>query len=386
MVQVKCYISVKFTKNIPYAISCLVGALTSLPIVAIVGKKYGSAACLLFGSLWLCIVIPLLGVGGIGLPILYPSMFGVGIGLGFTDVGMTSQGILVEKDFHINRMGFFQASMSIGSFIGVLIGGIFSTFGVSPFFEFLCVSLMSFPISILCYFHLYGVNDEAVISELYGNVETPSCTKKVESHHPTNLQLITHLEAGPLPSSQMNAETTFISGDPMDSVMVSEADSVAVVPEDDHHYMAYLCIIGFCAQIGEGTISDWSTMYFADDLNASPIVTITGYAAFSLMMALGRVMGDKLGMEYGRMVLLKFSGTLSTMGLGIAVLAPSLESAGPVYWAVFGFTLAGEILFPVSTSVNNVYVYMYSIYENASIIILRCRFVAMHAHCILICW
>ena len=316
------YIIYIFIYNI--LISFIVGALITLPIVSTIGKKYGSGVCLLFGSLWLCMSIPLLGIKGIGLPILYPSMFGVGIGLGFTDVGMTSQAILVEKQLHVNRMGFFQASMSIGSFVGVITGGIFSAFGMSPFIDFLSVSLFSLPISVCFYFYLYNFEEETVISDEYALL------------HVTN---IVADASNPLPQDDIDILTETST-----TATTTTATTATTAPADEHHYMLYLCIIGFCAQIGEGTISDWCIMYFADDLDASPMVSITGYAAFSLMMAVGRVMGDDLGMKYGRNVLLKCSGALATVGLGIAVLAPSLISAGPIYWAVFGLTLAGEYM------------------------------------------
>lgn len=247
-----------------------IGALVSLPIVSKLSKEYGSAKCLLFGGIWLCISIPPLGVGNIGLTILYPAMFSVGVAMGFTDVGMTSQAILYEKESHMNYMGLCQAFMSFGSFFGVIVGGVLAAFEVSIFIDFLIISLIGIPITLSTYSFLYDFEHE---QQMEGQRLTIAAEVEPVEEEKTDSSILTI--SAPGEDAEVEADV---------DVDLSDTDK-----RERKHILIYLSIIGFCAQISEGTISDWSTLYFRDDLGASSgVLTVSGYAAFSLTMAIGR--------------------------------------------------------------------------------------------------
>ena len=105
--------------------------------------------------------------------------------------------------------------------------------------------------------------------------------------------------------------------------------------------MVVLCCTGALAYMGEGSIGDWSAIYLVINLGSSPVVGTLGFAAFQLAVAIGRFSLDSMIETHGidRRVLLKVSGVLSLIGLGLVTLAPSLPD--PVPAAIIGFGITG---------------------------------------------
>ncbi|AXQ27610.1 MFS transporter [Solimonas sp. K1W22B-7] len=85
--------------------------------------------------------------------------------------------------------------------------------------------------------------------------------------------------------------------------------------------------IGFCVLAAEGTMFDWSGVYFQQVVRPSGNLVLLGYAAFMLCMALGRFAGDGFTHRYGSRRVLLASGLLIFTGLGLAALLPSIACA-----------------------------------------------------------
>jgi MFS family permease len=96
----------------------------------------------------------------------------------------------------------------------------------------------------------------------------------------------------------------------------------------------------------EGTMFDWSGIYFQKIVEAPKGLVTLGYAAFMGTMAMGRFFGDGLVLRFGRKELLQASGITIAIGLLIAVFFPTL------LMATIGFLLVG---FGVSSVVPIVY-------------------------------
>lgn len=107
-----------------------------------------------------------------------------------------------------------------------------------------------------------------------------------------------------------------------------------------------LGIIGFCSMAAEGAMFDWSGVYFRDIVRTSPGLAPLGYAAFMLMMAGGRFVGDRLILRFGRQRVMQVCGMLITAGLALSVLWPRL------YTCIPGFMMVG---IGVSVMVPSVY-------------------------------
>lgn len=101
-----------------------------------------------------------------------------------------------------------------------------------------------------------------------------------------------------------------------------------------------LGLIGFCGLAAEGTMFDWSGVYFQQVIQPPAHLVLLGYAAFMACMALGRFVGDRLTHRYGSRLALQTSGALIFAGFGLAALLPNIVCA------TLGFMITG---FGVST-------------------------------------
>jgi predicted MFS family arabinose efflux permease len=111
--------------------------------------------------------------------------------------------------------------------------------------------------------------------------------------------------------------------------------------------VAGLGVIGFCALLGEGAVANWSAVYLSGPLQADDGLAAGGYAAFSVAMVIGRLLGDRLSAAWGPVRLTRFGGALAAVGLG-----SSLLIAHPLV-AIGGFACLGAGLasvFPVVIS------------------------------------
>ncbi len=96
-----------------------------------------------------------------------------------------------------------------------------------------------------------------------------------------------------------------------------------------------LGLLAFAGLLAEGAMADWSAVYLHDALAASPAVAATGFAAFSLTMAAGRLGGDRLVRHLGAGPLVRASSSLAALGLTAALVV------GEPLVAIVGFALVG---------------------------------------------
>ncbi len=96
-----------------------------------------------------------------------------------------------------------------------------------------------------------------------------------------------------------------------------------------------LGVVGFCSMATEGAMFDWSGVYFDEVVHAPKSLIVLGYAAFMIMMALARFVGDKALSRFGRQRMLQGSGILMFVGMAIAVSYPALITS------TIGFMLVG---------------------------------------------
>lgn len=96
-----------------------------------------------------------------------------------------------------------------------------------------------------------------------------------------------------------------------------------------------LCaIVLFCFVI-EGAMADWSAVYLSSVAGSTVAVAATGYAAFSVAMAGGRFVGDRIVATLGPRRVVAAGGALALLGLGLAIAFPTPLAAG------MGFAMVG---------------------------------------------
>ncbi len=111
-------------------------------------------------------------------------------------------------------------------------------------------------------------------------------------------------------------------------------------------FIILLGVITFACMSCEGSMFDWSVIYFRDVIGTPADISRIGFVAFMSTMATGRFFADFFINKFGRLKVLRFSGALITFGMLAAILNPN------IYTGVFGFMFVG---FGVSSVVPTCY-------------------------------
>jgi len=140
--------------------------------------------------------------------------------------------------------------------------------------------------------------------------------------------------------------------------------------------LVLLGVIALCALAAEGAVGDWGAIYLHDNLKTSTYVASFGFAAFSLAMVTGRLLGNSCLRRWGDWRVVTCSATvggtgfalslaagrpaaaiggLAVLGLGISVIVPVAVSqaghvgraaAAPAVALVTGLGLLGPVVLP----------------------------------------
>jgi MFS family permease len=114
-------------------------------------------------------------------------------------------------------------------------------------------------------------------------------------------------------------------------------------------YLFLLGLTAFCSMLCEGAMFDWGVNYFEKAVRPGKEWVTTGYTAFIIAMALGRLAGDRAIASFGYHNLLLSCGVLMALGFLLA-------ATFPVLWpAAFGFLLIGlgdSVLVPIIYSLS----------------------------------
>jgi MFS family permease len=107
--------------------------------------------------------------------------------------------------------------------------------------------------------------------------------------------------------------------------------------------------------LAEGAVADWSVLYFRDVHALPPSQAGWGFAAFALMMALGRFTGDRITARLGRKRCLQASAALAAVALAVAVSVANVWVSVLAFGGV-GLGLANivPLLFSVAGSLPDV--------------------------------
>jgi MFS family permease len=160
------------------------------------------------------------------------------------------------------------------------------------------------------------------------------------------------LGVGPLPTFAVTAAALIISGllaGPRVAIppAAGPAGPTAHAPRRSLRQIAIviwvLGLLALCGQLGEGSAGDWSAVYLHVNLGSSAALAAAGLAAFSVTMAAGRMVGDRLASRFGSVRLVRGSGLVAGLGLaaGLLIGTPAAAVAG---FALLGAGLAG--IFP----------------------------------------
>jgi predicted MFS family arabinose efflux permease len=198
---------------------------------------------------------------------------------GLLDVSMNACGARIETAYGRPILSSLHGGYSIAGLVGAGAGGIFAALGIGPLPDFITMAVIL-----------------AATALLTGRLVTiPAYQPRTGTHG--------EQEGGAL-------------------------RSVGLV-------MLIFGVLALCGQLGEGAAGDWSAVYLHVNLHTSAGLAAVGLAAFSVTMAAGRVAGDRLAQRFGPVALVRVSGLIAGLGLGIGLLIPSPGVA------IAGFALLG---------------------------------------------
>lgn len=253
------------------------GQLVTLPFSGRIVARFGSR-----NVIRIALILYTIGLTNLALATsawqLTMALFIFGVFGNFCNISVNTQAIMAEKMYGRPIMTSFHGVWSIAGFTGALIGLLMIATNVTPHIHFCIMAVL---ITITC-----------ILAQRYlKSGTTASATAKTEK------------------------KKSFIGKPNM--------------------ILVQLGIIGFCSMASEGAMFDWSGVYFKQVVQAPEALTILGYAAFMIMMATGRFMGDRLIIKFGRQKLLRYSGLFIAGGLFLSVFLPYLPTA------TLGFLMVG---------------------------------------------
>jgi len=260
-----------------FAAGCIVG-------MALLGRltdRFGSSRVFIPAALLEGVLLVFPGYSN-SLVLLSVALFLFGAAHGTLNIAMNANAIEVQRAWGSPIMSSFHAIYSIGGFVGSITGGLFARAGVGVGVTFLTVGAV--------------VLVAAVVAVTWV-----------------------------LPAPPAEAETE-----------VKTADDG---PARRSFLLVFLGVLVLCTLVGEGAAADWSAVYLRDNLETSAGFAAYGYAAFSIMMTVGRLFGDRLTRMLGPVTLVRISGLLAAAGLGVALLINS-PVAGVVGFGLLGAGLS----------------------------------------------
>ncbi len=263
-------------------LAAALGSIVAMPVAGRLIDREGSGRLTMLAMFVFCCSLPLLAFA----PnewCLAGALFVCGAAAGSMDVGMNTQAVVLEESYGRSIMSSFHALFSAGGMGGSAIGGLIASLGIAPLRHYIGASVILI---------ILGFASTRKLIEDRQHEATPS----------------------PLP------------------VRIPKA-------------VVGLAAIAFTFFLSEGAMADWSAIYLREFLAAGPGTAAMGYAAFSITMAIGRMLGDAVIQRLGRRRTLEWFSLIAAAGLSIAL------AAHTIWLALVGFAMVGAgccVIVPVA--------------------------------------
>lgn len=254
-----------------------VGQLSAMALSGYLVSRFGSRLMLLIGAVWYAVALVLLGVAGTVMQLSAALVF-FGMAANLCNISVNTQAVGVERLYGRSIMASFHGLWSLAGFAGGIISTLMVAVDVPPLIHF-CIILGAALV---------------VISAMGGSIL------------PRDRMRNTDKEAGK-------------------KKIFTKPDKLVVI----------LGVIAFGSMVCEGTMFDWSGVYFEQVVEAPKNFIRLGYIASMCSMAVGRFAADRFIIRFGVVNILRFSGVTIAVGLLLSVLFPQIPMA------TAGFLLIG---------------------------------------------
>ncbi|SFD76144.1 Fucose permease [Chitinophaga sp. CF118] len=247
------------------------GLILTLPVTGILLQRYSSRNIMMVGALVFNLMLALIGFASTSWQLVI-VLFCFGCSRNLMNISMNAQSIGVQTLFSKSIITTFHGVWSLAGFGGALIGLLMVNLTVPTSWHFLAVGLSMVVLGFFAF--------------------------------PTSLHQ---------PPSTSSGKRLILP---------------------DKHLLKF-GLVSFAVMSCEGTMYDWSGIYFQKAVHAPKGIVTAGYVAYMIAMATGRFSGDKLVHKWGIPTIIKYSGLLIFCGLLLAALFPSPIPAG------IGFMMTG---------------------------------------------
>lgn len=241
-----------------------IGAILAMQGLRGVIARAGSAAVLRIAAPMTAVSMALVALAP-DWPLLLGAVAVFGMAFGLTDVGMNTQGSVVERAHGRPVMNAMHAGWSAGAISGGLLGALSATAGLSFGQSLFGGGLVALPAMLAI-----------------GRTYIPDgAASRAASVRRSRMPLVVYLVGG----------------------------------------------LAFAAFMMEGSMADWSGLYVSRELGAGEAVGALGYPLFEAAMLTGRLAGDRLRVRLGTCRLLTYAGLGTAAAVTVVVLAPAAEIA-----------------------------------------------------------
>jgi MFS family permease len=249
-----------------------IGLMGTLPLTGVLLSRRDSRQIMLFGALAFNVMLCAIGFAAKGWQLVI-ALLCFGCSRNLMNISANAQSIGVQAQYDRSIIARFHAVWSLAGFAGAALGALMVNLGISPPWHFMIVGVV---LTGLCLYAYPG-----------------------------------SLRQQPTPR---------------------ERRPWFALPDKT---LAKYGLISFASMACEGTMFDWSGIYFRKAVHASGKVATLGFVAYMTAMTLGRLTGDRLANRFGIRTMLTYSGGLIGAGLLTATLLPFPWIAG------LGFILTG---------------------------------------------
>ena len=249
--------------TILFAIPC--GQLAMMAISGYLVNRHGSRAALTISCGMYSIVLVMISLAT-NFYTLFATLFFFGVAANMYNISLNTQACALENLYGRNIMSTFHGTWSLGSLFGGLVGVAFVSTGLS-------------------------------LSVHYATVA------------------IAGIIAGATASRRL------ITRDQLPQAYNEKKGGLSL-----HHIDIAVILLGitcFCGMFCEGTLFDWSSVYFASVVRPDENLVRLGYVFGIGAMTLGRFTADRFTTRYSPRAVLRFCGLSITAGLWLATAMPS---------------------------------------------------------------
>lgn len=257
-----------------------IGSVLSMPLIGRATTRFGSGP--VTAAMAFGTYVAIIGPGlAANLAGLFLALALWGVVTGGLDVAMNAQAVQVQTSYGRPVMSSFHAFWSVGTVLGTVVGSFGAGLGISL------------------------LRQQSGLAVILALVTLWSMRHFVADHVPENYQ----------PGGRVFELRLVLLG-----------------------------IAGVCALLSEGSAADWSPVYLHDELRVSPGHTGIAFAAFTVMMTFGRLIGDRVVLRLGRARSLTVVATLGALGMSAGLISNDLIGAS-LGFACLGIGLS--IMVPV---------------------------------------